>query len=203
MSEHKPEAVWVFPDEPRKRGGRIALIVGLTVAVLVAAAIVVLFLIPRGDGSPSPTHSPTSTATPTPSSSPTPTTSPTPSPTVVPSTEPTTPQTSPPPAPDPSVAEFRGHVQPRLDAAARGLGLAQGQSGDTAVQIVDSLQNDAQNLAGQSAPASIAVQWGEDVNTYSAKLQALRSAYAGGSDASGPLADARAVLEQLRGLVGL
>lgn len=201
MSEQKPEAVWVFPDEPKKRGGRVALIVSLVLAALVVAAVVVLFVIPRGDGDPAPTASPTvsKTATPTPSTSP----SATPGPTVAPTTEPTTPQTAPPPVPDPSVDQFRGQVQPRLDDASRGLDLAQSQSGDTAVQIVDSLQNDAQNLAGQPAPSSIATQWGEAVTAYAAKLQALRSAYADGSDAAGPLVDARAALGQVRGLVGL
>ncbi|MGN7859958.1 hypothetical protein ACTJI8_05210 [Microbacterium sp. 22303] len=197
MSEQKPEAVWIFPEEPKKRGGRIALIIGLIVAVLIVAAVVVLFLIPRGDGTPAPTPSPTTskTATPTPTASPTPTTPPT--------DLPTAPATSPPPVPDPSVDQFRAQVQPRLDDASTGLDLVQNQSGDMAVQIVDSLQNDAQNLAGQPAPASIATQWGEAVNAYAARLQSLRSAYAGGSDPSGPLVDARAALGQLRSLVGL
>ncbi|MCE4025710.1 hypothetical protein LXM50_06965 [Microbacterium sp. Au-Mic1] len=201
MSEQKPEAVWIFPEEPKKRGGRIALIVGLIVAVLIVAAVVVLFLIPRDDGTPSPTASPTTTktATPTPSASPTSTTGPSGAPT----TSPTTPQTAPPPVPDPSVDQFRTQVQPRLDDGSTGLDLVQNQSGDAAVQVVDSLQNDAQNLAGQPAPSSIATQWGQSVSTYASTLQSLRSAYAGGSDPSGPLADARAALGQLRSLVGL
>lgn len=66
MSEQKPEAVWVFPEEPKNRGGRIALVVGLVVAALVAAGVVVLFLIPHGDGAPTPTPSPTTSATSTP-----------------------------------------------------------------------------------------------------------------------------------------
>ena len=197
MSEQKPEAVWVFPEEPKNRGGRIALIIGLVVAALVAAGVVVLFLIPHGDGAPVPTPSPTTsrTATPTPTASPTPTTPPT--------DLPTAPATSPPPVPDPSVDQFRGQVQPRLDDASTGLDLVQNQSGDSAVQIVDSLQNDAQNLAGQPAPSSIASQWGEAVNAYATTLQSLRSAYAGGSDPSGPLADSRAALNRIRTLVGL
>ncbi|OZB84413.1 hypothetical protein [Microbacterium sp. 13-71-7] len=201
MSDQKPEAVWVFPDEPKKRGGRIALIIGLVVAALVVAAVVVLFLIPRGDGAPTPTASPTAsrTATPTPGPSP----APTPTSTSVPTDLPTAPVTAPPPVPDPSVDAFRGQVQPRLDNASTGLDLVQNHSGDTAVQVVDSLQNDAQNLASQPAPSSIATQWGEAVNAYSARLQSLRSAYAGGSDPSGPLVDAKAALGQLRSLVGL
>ena len=66
-----------------------------------------------------------------------------------------------------------------------------------------SLQIDAQNLAGQPAPSSIATAWSDDVNVYATKLQALRSAFASGSDASGALADAHAALAQLRSLVGL
>ena len=195
MSEQKPEAVWVFPEEPKKRGGRIALIIGLVVAALVVAAIVVLFLIPRGDGVPTPTASPTASKTATPSTSPIPT--------VVPTDLPTAPVTTPPPVPDPSVDAFRGQVQPRLDDASTGLELVQSQSGDAAVQVVDSLQNDAQNLAGQPAPTAIATQWGEAVNVYAARLQSLRSAYSGGSDTSGALDDAKAALGQLRSLVGL
>ena len=197
MSDQKPEAVWVFPEEPKKRGGRIALIIGLVVAALVVAGVVALFLIPRGDGTPTPTASPSAsrTAAPTPAPSPTATT--------VPSDLPTAPATTPPPVPDPSVDAFRGQVQPRLDDASTGLELVQSQSGDAAVQVVDSLQNDAQNLAGQPAPSAIATQWGEAVNTYAAKLQSLRSAYSGGSDPSGALEDAKAALAQLRSLVGL
>ncbi|MBN9156307.1 hypothetical protein [Microbacterium sp.] len=199
MSEQKPEAVWVFPEEPKNRGGRIALVVGLVVAALVAAGVVVLFLIPHGDGAPTPTPSPTTSAT----STPKPTASPTSTPTTVPTDLPTAPVTSPPPVPDPSVAQFRGVVQPRLDDASTGLDLAQNQSGDAAVQIVDSLQNDAQNLASQPAPSSISTAWSDGVTSYSAKLQALRAAFSGGSDASAALADARAALGQLRALVGL
>lgn len=196
MSEQKPEAVWIFPEEKPRRGGRIALIIGLVVAALIAAGVVVLFLIPHGDGAaPTPSPSVSKSSTPTPSASPTPT--------VTPSDLPTAPVTSPPPVPDPSVDQFRAQVQPRLDDANTGLGIAEGQSGDTAAQTVDSLQIDAQNLAGQPAPASIAESWSQDVNTYSAKLQALKTAYTSGSDASAALADARAALGQLRSLVGL
>jgi hypothetical protein len=199
MSDQKPEAVWIFPDEPKKRGGRIALIIGLVVAALVVAAVVVLFLIPRGDGVPTPSASPTASKTATPK----PTASPSPSSTTVPTDLPTAPVTTPPPVPDPSIDAFRGQVQPRLDDASTGLELVQGQSGDAAVQVVDSLQNDAQNLASQPAPGSIATQWGEAVNAYAAKLQSLRGAYSGGSDPSGALGDAKAALGQLRSLVGL
>ncbi|GAB6857069.1 hypothetical protein [Microbacterium xylanilyticum] len=197
MSEQKPEAVWIFPEEPKRRGGRIALIIGLVVAALIAAAVVVLFLIPHGDGAPAPTPTPSASA----STSATPTVSP--RPTTTPTALPTTPATTPPPVPDPSVDQFRTQVQPRLDDASRGLGIAQGQSGDTAVQVIDSLQTDAQYLAGQAPPSSIASAWGQAVNTYATKLQALRAAYAGGTDASAALADARSALEGLRGLVGL
>lgn len=192
MSEQKPEAVWVFPEEPKKRGGRIALIIGLIVAVLIVAAVVVLFLIPRGDGaapspSSSPSSSPTSTAIPT----------------VVPTDLPTAPVTSPPPASDPSVDQFRAQVQPRLDSGTTGLALAEQHGGDIAVQVVDSLQNDAQILAGEVAPSSIAPEWSTSLSAYSAKLQSLRAAFADGGDASGALSDARSALAQLRGLVGL
>lgn len=41
------------------------------------------------------------------------------------------------------------------------------------------------------------------MNTYAAKLQALRSAFSSGADTSGALSDARTALGQLRTLVGL
>lgn len=198
MSEQKPEAVWIFPEEKPKRGGRIALIIALVVAVLIAAGVVALFLIPRGDGA-APTPSPSVSKSATPS----PTVSPTHAPTSAPTDLPTAPVTSPPPVPDPSVDQFRALVQPRLDDAATGLGIAQGQSGDAAAQTVDSLQIDAQNLAGQPAPSSIAGAWSQDVNAYSAKLQALKNGFASGADTSAALADARSALGKLRGLVGL
>lgn len=196
MSEQQPEAVWVFPEK-KKRGPRTALIVLMVVLVLIVAGVVALFLIPHGDDVPAPTASPSMSTSATPSASPAPTTAPTGEPL------PTTTQTAPPPVPDPSVDAFRAQVEPRLNDATTGLDMVQSQSGDAAVQIVDSLQNDAQHLAGQPAPASIASTWGDMVSGYSAKLQVLRSAYSGGSDASGALADARAALTQLRSLVGL
>lgn len=190
MSEQKPEAVWVFPEEKPKRGGRIALIIALVVAVLIAAGVVALFLIPRGDGA-APTPSPSASK------------SATPIPTVVPTDLPTAPVTSPPPVADPSVDQFRTQVQPRLDSGTTGLALAQQHGGDVAVQVVDSLQNDAQILAGEVAPSTIASEWSAALSTYSAKLQSLRAAFAGGGDATPALSDARAALGQLRGVVGL
>jgi hypothetical protein len=198
MSEQKPEAVWIFPEEKKRRGGRIALVIGLVVAALIAAAVVALFLIPHGPG---PVATPTPSVSTSASASPTPT--PSPVPTVSPTGLPTAPVTSPPPVPDPSVDQFRAQVQQPLDDASTGLDIVQSQSGDSAAQTVDSLQIDAQNLAEKPAPSSIAEAWSTDVNTYSAKLQALRSAYGTGSDTSGALADARAALAQLRALVGL
>lgn len=200
MSGPQPEAVWVFPPK-KSRGPRIALIVLLVVLALIVAAGLAVFLIPHGDDGPAPSAGPS--VSPTPSATSTPTPSPTPTVSVPPSEAPTAPATTAPVPPDPSVAEFRGQVQPRLDDATTGLALAQGTSGDAAVQIVDALQNDAQNLAGQSAPDSIRSAWGGAVSDYAAKLQTLRSAFSAGSDASGALADARSALAGLRALVGL
>ncbi|MDQ4215395.1 hypothetical protein [Microbacterium capsulatum] len=184
MSDEQREAVWVFPEEPNQnRGPRIALVVGLVLLVVVVAAGLALFLIPRDDAAP--------------------TASPSTAPTAAPPGAPTGAPVTPPPTPDPSVAPFRGQVQPRLDDGSTGLDMVQGKQGADAVQIVDSLQINAQNLAEQSAPDSIRAAWGDGVNAYSAKLQALRSALSAGSDPSGPLADARAALGNLRALVGL
>lgn len=134
----------MFPEE--KRGPRIALVVLLVVLALIVVAVVALFAMPRGDG-PAPTASPTAS-------------------------DGDADRLAPPvdvfdgctggrpdrarhdssPGADPSVDQFRAQVQPRLDDASTGLDMAQGPGGDTAVQIVDSLQNDAQNLAGQAPP---------------------------------------------------
>ncbi|WP_295011492.1 hypothetical protein [uncultured Microbacterium sp.] len=198
MSDNKPEAVWVFPEEKKRMsGGRIAVIVAIVVVVLLIAAGLVFFLVPRG-GAPVATPSPSaSSATPSVSPTPSPSGSATPGPGV-----PTAPVTSPPPVPDPSVDVFRGQVQPRLDDATTGLTLVEGKSGPDAVQIVESLQNDAQNLATQPAPESIRTQWSDAINTYATKLSALRGAVSSG-DAGGPLADARSALGAVRSLVGL
>lgn len=192
--EHQPEAVWVFPEKKSNKG-RIWLIVGLAIAALVIVAVVLFFIIPRG-GVSQPTPSASTTATPSPS----PTLTPTPTATA---TEAPNPEQTQPPVPDPDLSTFAGQVQPRLDDAATGLGFMSDATGQEAVQIVDSLQQDAERLSDAAAPSSISSKWYSAVDQYAAKLGALRSAVEGGSGTQAALEGATAALNDLRAVVGL
>lgn len=211
--EQQPELRWApLPPKPSNRG-RIWLIVGLTVAALVVAAVLLVFLLPRG-GAPapdatgtaspspsttaSPTGTPTATPTPTPSPSETATVAPTPTP------DPTmTPITTPPPPADPSVGVFRDTVQGWLDDALTGLDIVGETSGQEAVDVVDTLQNDAQRLSEAAPPASIESDWHAAVATYAQALSDLRSAVAAGGDSSGAASSALSAADGVRSLVGL
>jgi len=193
MSEQKPDAVWVFPEEPKKRGGRIALIVGLVVLVLLAAGVVALFVVPRGGGALGPTASPSTsrTAMPSPSVSPTQTDAPT----AV--SVPTAPATTPPPQPDPSITQFRNQVGFRLGTASEGLDMiAQGASDNA--QTVAKLQEDAQRLSDTPPPSSIADAWRSDLQNYTGYLAALSA----NSSDSGALLGARDAVGSMKSLVG-
>lgn len=190
--EHQPEAVWVFPEKKSNKG-RIWLIVGLAIAALVIVAVVLFFIIPRGGVSqPTPSPSVSDTAPPTPTPTPTAT-----------ATEAPDPEQKQPPVPDPDLSTFAGQVQPRLDDAATGLGFMSDATGQEAVQIVDSLQQDAERLSDVAAPSSISAKWYSAVEQYAAKLGALRSAVEGGSGTQSALESATAALNDLRALVGL
>nr|WP_201469369.1 hypothetical protein [Microbacterium hydrocarbonoxydans] len=211
--EQQPELRWApLPPKPSNRG-RIWLIVGLTVAALVVAAVLLLFLLPRGDAaepgasespspSPSASASPTATASATPSSTPSPSETPTTAPTPTP--EPTmTPITTPPPPADPSVGVFRDTVQGWLDDALTGLDIVSGTGGQEAVDVVDTLQNDAQRLSEAAPPASIESDWHAAVATYAQALSELRSAVAAGGDSAGAVSSAESAADGVRSLVGL
>lgn len=211
--EQQPELRWApLPPKPSNRG-RIWLIVGLTVAALVVAAVLLLFLLPRGGaaepgatGSPSPSPSasvsptPTATATATPSPSPSETTTAAPTPTPDPTM---TPITTPPPPADPSVGVFRDSVQGWLDDALTGLDIVSGTSGQEAVDVIDTLQNDAQRLSEAAPPASIESDWHASVAAYAQALSDLRSAAAAGGDTSGAASSALSAADGVRSLVGL
>lgn len=189
--EHQPEAVWVFPE--KKNNGRIWLIVILAIAAVAIVGVLLFFFLPR-DSEPDPTPSPTGSASVTPS--PTPTASSTDAPTE--ETEPTQ-----PPVPDPDMPTFVEQVQPRLDDAATGLGFVADMNGQEAVQVVDTLQQDAERLSDAAAPSSIASEWYPAVGQYSARLGELRSMVEGGSGTQNTLDAATAALNELRELVGL
>ncbi|WP_435743836.1 hypothetical protein [Microbacterium sp. PMB16] len=195
MDEQQPELRWAPMEPAPKRTGRVWLIVGIVAAVLVVIGAMLFFLIPRGDtpdpgasASPSPSASATSTTTPSPSASPEPT---------------ETPITTPPPATDPTVEIFRGKVSGWLNDALRGLDIVAGATGQDALPVVDTLQQDAQRLSDAQPPSSIESQWREGVSAYSQRLTDLRSAITSGSGVSGAVDAARSAAQELRALVGL
>jgi hypothetical protein len=201
--EQQPRAEWIFPEQKKSNKGRIWLIVGLSVLALAIVGTLLFFLVPR-DGGPVPTPSPTdsASATPTPSATPTatPTPTPTPTPTAAPSQEP---QTTPPPVPDPDIPTFAAQVQPLLDDGNRGLGMLSDLSGQDAVLVLDTLQQDTERLSDAAAPSSIASEWQSAVSDYAARLGALREAFENGSETQAPMNEASAALQGVRSLVGL
>lgn len=195
MDEPQPEVRWApLPPAP-KRTGRVWLIVGLSVAALAIVGILLFFLLPR-DGGPEPVDStsPSPTATPseTPTATPAPTTTPEP-----------TPITTAPPIGDPTIEVFRDKVSGWLNSADRGLDIVAGASGQDALPVVDSLQEDAQRLGDALPPSSIQDSWRSGVETYAQRLTALRAAVEDGSGASAAIDSARAAAADLRSLVGL
>lgn len=185
--DQQPEAVWVFPEKKRSTS-RIWLIVILSVAAVAIVAALLWFFLFHGDEEPGPTPSPTTSET----------SSASPSPDETPTVDP-----SEPPVPDPDLATFTTTVQPRLDDAVRGLDLVTQLDGDGAVQIVDTLQIDADWLNGTAAPSSIADEWSGVVSTYATRLAELRTAYEDGVDATSALDAARTALADVRTTAGL
>ena len=192
MSEQQPELHWApLPPAPKRRG-RVWLIAGIIVAVVVIAAVLLLFLIPRGPA-PEPTASPTPTASATPTSTPTPTPTPTP----------TTPVVTAPPTSDPSVGVFRDQVSVWLNDAVRGLDIVANNAGPDALPVIETLQDDAQRLSDAQAPSSISESWRDGVTAYAQKLTALRDAASAGTGVAAAVDAARAAAGNLRALVGL
>ena len=205
--EQQPDVRWAPMEPAPSNRGRIALIVGLVVAVLVVVGVLLFFLLPRGEaptpgasGSPSPSASASPTASASASATPVPTTEPEPTTTPDPSM---TPVTTPPPVADPSLPAFRAQVQGRLDDALTGLDIVGETSGQDAVSVIDSLQDDAQRLAESAAPGSIEAGWNDGVGAYQQALTDLRSSAEGGTPASDVLTRARQAAENLRTLVEL
>ena len=201
MSDQSPRAEWIFPPERPRRGRRIALIVGLVVAALLVAGLVVFLLFPRNQAIPDPTSSPSASLSPTPTGTTARPASPTPSARPTTTAEPTTPQTEPPAPADPDVETFRGQVSPRLTDALVGLDLLAGKSGQEAVDIVDQLQQDAQRLSDALPPSSIAERWRNAISAYAADLTSLRASAAGG-DTAGGITAVRGDVDGLRRIVG-
>ncbi|MFJ2505649.1 hypothetical protein [Microbacterium sp. NPDC087592] len=201
MDEPQPELRWApLPPQP-KRTGRIWLIVGLSVAALAIVGLLLFFLLPRGDApAPSESASPTPTASVTPTSTPTPT--PTPTATTAPEPEPT-PALTPPPATDPTIEVFRGQVSGWLNSAPRGLDIIAGASGQDALPVVDTLQQDAQRLSDAQAPSSIASKWYDGVTDYAQRLTQLQAAITNDSGVAAAVDAARTSVNALRSLAGV
>ncbi|MCK8466463.1 hypothetical protein M0722_04610 [Microbacterium sp. KSW4-16] len=197
MDEPQPELRWApLPPQPKKTG-KVWLIVGLVVAALAIVGALLFFFLPRGDA-PAPTDSasPSPSATSTPTATPTPTSSPTPEPVQ-------TPQVTAPPVADPSIEVFRERVSGWLGDAPRGLDIIAGASGQDALPVLDTLQQDAQRLSDALPPSSIEQQWREGVSTYATRLSQLRSAITDGSGVAAAVEAARSSVQQLRSLAGL
>lgn len=190
--EQQSDVRWAPVESKPKNTARTWIIVGLAVAALAIVGAVLFFVLPRGD-SPAPVE----TATPSPTASATATASPTPEP------EPTTPVDTPPPAPDPSVDAFREQVRVWLDDAPVGLEIVAETSGQEALSVIDTLQADAQRLAGSAAPSSIESDWYASADEYNSHLDDLRSAVTAGSGVDSALTAAGADVDVLRQLVGL
>jgi len=188
--EQQPDAPWA-PMEPQPSNrGRIALIVALIVAGLVVVGVLLFFLLPRGE-SPAPGASGTPSASPSATSTPDP------------SDEPTTPPVTVAPEPiTPSVETFRDQVGFWLEDAGRGLDIAAASSGQDAVQVVETLQEDAQRLSDTLPPSSIATEWRDGVADYAQTLADLKNAASSGSDTTTATDAARASLQVLTDLVG-
>lgn len=187
MSEPTPELRWA-PIEPKpKNTGRVWLIIGIVVAALAIVGALLFFLLPRGE-EPAPGAS----------GSPSPTGTLDPSPTETP-----TPQVTPPAPVDPTVDVFREQVGGWLTDAPRGLEIIAGATGDDALAVMDSLEQDARRLSDAQPPSSIAQQWRDGVDAYSKRLAELHAAITDGSDTAASIDAARAAVTDLQTLVGL
>ncbi|MFB4352921.1 hypothetical protein RAC69_07225 [Microbacterium sp. LS_15] len=194
--EQQPDLQWGPLEQRPQRRGRVWVIVGAAVAALVLVGALLFFLLPRGEDSPRPEVS----TTPSPSASVT--EEPTPGSTAGP--EPSmTPVTTPPPVPDPSVDAFRDQVRGWLDDALTGIDIVSASSGQEALGVVETLEDDVQRLSETPAPSSIQSEWSEALGDYAESLTALRAVVSDGSGTAASVESARASAEKLRAVVGL
>ncbi len=208
---------WVYVSTPKKRTGRVVLIVALIVLVvaglvsLIAWQMVTAANEARPTPSASATSSPTATSTPTASPTTTPTASasatPTPSPTSSAAPEPSAPTAPTEPAnPEPNEpsGSFDEGVRNRLNDASTGMEVAAMVSGrDLIDQVVNPLTIDAQNLADHPVPAAAAAQWRATTSAYLAALGDLRTAAESGGDTAAAIDAARTQVDALRSLAGM
>lgn len=208
---------WVYVSTPKKRTGRVVLIVALIVLVVAGLVALISWQMVTAANEARPTASATATATSTPTATPTPTTTPsstapaTPTPSATASVEPdpepsaTTPPTEPEnPQPDEPTGSFDEGVRNRLNDASTGIQVASMVSGrDLIDQVVNPLTLDAQNLADHAVPAASAAQWRATTSAYLAALADLRTAAESGGDTAAAIAAARTQVDALRSLAGM
>lgn len=203
MTDSQPEAVWVFPEKPRRSRAWL-IVVLVVVALAIAGALVFLFFSggdgPEPDASPSPTASADVSPSPSPSVSPTETAVPVPTPTATPDDPPASP--SPPPVTPPDVEAFAAEVGPFLDDALTGLSIAAGSVGMDAALVVETLQGDVGRMSERAVPGSIATAWSDELSRYDDHLSDLHEAYIRDGDPTRPLTAARASVQELRSLIG-
>ncbi|WP_226532624.1 hypothetical protein [Microbacterium paraoxydans] len=189
MDEPQPELRWApLPPQPKKTG-KVWLVVGLVVALALIGGVL-FFLAQRGDRMPSTSSSPTSSSD----------ASGTGAPSTAPEQSEVPAATAPPP---PSMEVFREHVTGWLDDAGQGLEIAAAASGQDAIAVVDSLQQDAQRLFDAQPPSSIATDWSDGVSRYEQRLAQLRTAIAEDTATTSHIEDAQSSVDELRSLVGL
>lgn len=193
MTEPQPKYVWAYPQEKTKRRRVWLIVVLVIVALAIAGALLWFFLRPGAMAQTDPPATPSATPTvPMASSTPTPIVSAPPEPTQAP---------TPPPVADPSTDAFKAQVGGWLDDALTGLDIVARTSGQDALTVIDSLQDDAQRLAEARPPSLIAAEWSDGVTEYAQLLAELRSAVSQGSKAA--VEDAGSAAQGLRSLVGL
>lgn len=196
--QQQPELRWApIPPKP-KRAWKVWLVAGIVFAALIASIIVFFALQnrsggPDAEGTASPRPSASVSASPTPSATPT----------VEPSEDPGTPVITEPPVVDPDIETFRGQVSVWLESAPTGLDIVSRSSGQDALSVIDTLQDDAQRLSDAQPPTSILEQWYSGVSAYSERLQDLRAAVSAGSGVSDAIDAVKIELADLNTLVGL
>jgi hypothetical protein len=168
----------------------VILLVALTI---VAAAVVVLFLLPH-DGDPvAPTPSPSATR---PSASPSSVPSPTPTPSA-----PSATNTPTPPSP-PELSAFRDEVSPRLDAMTSTLSGLRSSSDPAGTGSVQNLRDSLQRISDLGAPDQIRAEWSSQLIQLDGHLQRAQSSFGAGTDATPDVDSAIATIGQLQRLLG-
>ena len=188
MSEQKPEAVWVFPEETKKRGPRIALTALLVGLVLLVTLGLVIFFIPHSADERRPSATPSASL-------------PTSTPAVSPSPAPD-PARSPSAPPPPDLSTFRDAVVPRLDSITSGIATLRGSADPSGTQVIENMRGALQRMADLGAPSEISPNWSTLLSQLDSALQRAQVALSAGTEATTDLDAASSVIDQMRKLIG-